>query len=173
MPDELPYKLTRKLANSLNDGKCPVIEESKRAADEMSSDDDHLELLEVTKKKKGGNEDKNPPPTSLLAIADQENSIVFESSATIDAAVLPSPESPPKNRRPSTVKEMSLAELFDEDKVQSTTRTRTGSSGSNECGDGGSSAKRRPSTKASESTEPSTLPTVEINIVKFKDPIGH
>jgi len=169
VPDEQPYKLTRKLANSLNDGTCPVIEESKRAADEMSSDDDHLELLEVTNKKKVGSEE-NPTPTSLLAIADQENSIVFESSATIDAAVLPSPESPPKTRRPSTAKEMSLAELFDEDKVQSTTRTRTGSSGSNECGDGGSSAKRRPSTKATESTGSGTLPIVEINTVNSKTP---
>jgi len=165
VPDNQPYKLTRKLANSLNDGTCPVIEESKRAADEMSSDDDHLELLEVTNKKVGSKE-KNQTPTSLLAIAGQENSIVFESSATIDAAVL-TPESPPKNRRPSTVKEMSLAELFDEDKVHSTC-PRTGSSGSIECGDGGSSAKRRPSTKASESTEPSTLPTVEIDIVNSK-----
>ena len=40
VPDNQPYKLTRKLANSLNDGTCPVIEESKRAADEMSSDDE-------------------------------------------------------------------------------------------------------------------------------------
>jgi len=167
VPDELPYKLTRKLANSLNDGKCPVIEESKRAADEMSSDDDHLELLEVTKKKKGGSEDKNPTPTSLLAIADQENSIVFESSATIAAAVLPSPESPPKNRRPSTAREMSLAELFDEDKVHST-RPRTGSSGSIECGEGGSSSAKRSAKRASESTGLGTLPTVEIHTINSK-----
>jgi len=169
VPDNQPYKLTRKLANSLNDGACPVIEESKRAADEMSSDDDHLELLEVTNKKGGSSEEKNQTPTSLLAIADQENSIVFESSATIDAAVLPSPESPPKNRRSSTAREMSLAELFDEDKVHSTC-PRTGSSGSNEYGEGGSSSAKRSAKRASESTGSGTLPTVEIHTVNSKTP---